>query len=397
MMHPHSRSHWLLLFGLLAALAPSHLAAGLTSKESTQRSQEIEQMTAIDRDRLQRNWKTFLALPEDRKQHFQRLHQQLEDDRKTGGGQLHETLQTYALWLQTLTPGQRADLRDAKDPAQKMELVKKFKEAQDQRQESRALDDPAFDPSQMRDKFLFGGRRPRQGGKPLESQELRAAMQALAGELPRSDRDEIEALDKVREKWIVYRRVLEHSLQQADSPRDWPTPQQQQAIRTAIGASDHAERLEKIEPPPLRRMMFVKLMVNSLLADLAHDSAPYHPKKGELEELFERLDRTEREQLMQLPAEDMTRALLQRFLSQNQDAAYLEFVKQRREFQDFARKAFREAQWGGRFGPPPGGGDRPPHRPGGPPPGGPEDDGGPRRPPRDRGGDRPRPPERLNN
>ena len=395
-MHPHYRNLATLLAVLLAVWAPSRASAGLSSAELAKRSQEVEQMTAIDRDRLQRNWKTFATLPENRKQHFRQLHQQLEDDRKTGGGQLIQTLQTYALWLQTLTPGQRADLRDAKDPAQKLELVKKFKEEQDRRQESRALDEPAFRPSQFRDPSLLG-KRPRQGGKPLEPHEVRAAIQALAGELSRRDREELDALDKVRDKWAYNRRVLERSIQQADGLRDWPTRQQQHAIGGAIKASEQADRLEKIEAEGLRRMMFAKLILNNLNQDLARDAAPFLPKKGELEDIFQGLDHTEREQLMQLPVEEMTHALLQKFLSQNRDPAFLEFTKQRREFQEFSRRLFREAAWGdGRMGGPPGGGDRPPpFRPGGPPPRGPEEDGGPDRPPRDRGG-RPRPPGRPN-
>lgn len=385
----------MLVIGLLASWSPSHVSAGLSSKETTQRSQEIEKMTAIERDRLQRNWQTFLALPDDRKQHFRQLHQQLENDRKTGNGQLHQTMQTYALWLQTLTPGQRADLRDAKDPALKLELVKKYKEEQDQRQESRALEDPAFDPSSWRGKFPQGGKRPRQGGgKPLDSQELRAAMQALADELPRSEREELEGLDKVRDKWRIYRQVIERSVRQADGPREWPNLQQQQAIRSAIKASEHAERLEKIEKEPLRRMMFARLMASSLYVEIAQDSAPYLPKQADLEDLFKSLDNTEREKLMQLPVEEMTLSLMRKFHGQNKDPAYLEFSKQRREFHEATKRLFRDAQWGARFGNPPGG-DRPQFRPGGPPPGGPDEDAGPNRPPRDRGG-RPRPPNRPN-
>lgn len=211
-------------------------------------------------------------------------------------------------------------------------------------------------------------------------------MNALADELPRADREELEGLDTVREKWTRYRRVLERSILQAESPREWPTPQQQHAIGKALGTSEQAERLEKIDQPPLRRMMFGGMLFNSLRADMMNDAAPYQPKPGQLEAIFEKLDHTERDTLMQLPAEEMSQKLLQRFRSQNNDPAYLEFDKQRMEFQEFTRKLFAEFQWGGRFGNPPGGRDRPPFRPGGP-----EGGEGPDRPPRDRNG-RPRPP-----
>lgn len=351
---------------------PQFAAGGLTTAELNRRSKEIEEMTAIERDRLQRNWQTFQALPPDRKEQLRRLHQQIDDDRKNAGGQLYQTLQTYSLWLQTLTPGQRADLRDAKDPAQKLDKVRQIKQEQERQQQSRALNDPAIDIAPWRNRLL-------RGGKTLNPQELRAAMQALSNELPPPERERLDQFDSSQEKWRAYRRILELSIRQAGGAREWPNHDQQEAIRSAVKVAEPARRLEGIKEETMRRRMFAMLIVNSLRSEMIDDAVPYLPKEDELKSIFEQLDNTERERLMQLPPHRMNEALTRKFYERKKDEPeFWEFFKAQGDLRLLVDRLFLEGQLGGgRFGVPPG--DRQPMPR---PPGGPNGDGNRR--PRDR-------------
>ena len=378
--------HWLLLVGFVCCGISSATAAEMSSAEIQKRSQKIEQMTQIERDRLQRNWKSFDSLSAEQKQHYRQLHQSLEEDQATGNGQLNEMMQTYALWLQTLTPGQCADLRAAKDPAAKLELVKKFKVEQDERQEKQLLDDPMEDPSFLLRRRMLGGRKkPWSGKKPLSSRELKVAMQALARELPDADQHDLAEWDPTREKWRYYGLIIDRSLRQANGPQEWPNRDQQQAISNVLKESEQIKRFDllKNKEPELRSGYF-HLIQESLFADLMADSEPYRPKEEELLKLFEKLDHTEREKLSQMPFAEMTRDLLHRYQKANEDPAFQEFSKQRREFLETMRKLMREPSGRGRrFGGPLGDSRRPPFPPpDGPPPGEPPDDReGERRPP----------------
>jgi hypothetical protein len=388
-MFQDNRSAALWLVALWAAgwCGAAQARGGLTSQELRERSREIENMTAIDRDRLQRNWQMFQALAPDRKEHFRRLHQQIEEDRKGGGGQLYQTLETYRLWLQTLTPGERADLREAKDPVEKLKLVRRFKEEQDRQRKSRALDDPIWTGNPWRGRMFRSGRT-------LTSREVKSVMQALADELPAAERENVEEFATFREKWRGYRRILEASIRQAGGAREWPTRKQQEAVRSAIKSTEQAKRLERIEEDALRRRTFALTIVNSLLSEMFDDTQPYAPKKSDLESLFERLDHTERERLMRLPPHEMDQALVPKFFAEKRsDPEYQDVFKTQQDFYAVTRRFFEEAQLGGRFGNLPGGGNRPPRfgpPEGGPPPGG---EGEAPRPPRER--DRPRPDDRA--
>lgn len=366
---------------LLAAVALAGSSpgwAGVPAAELQQRSAEVEKMTVIERDRLQRNWTSFQNLPPDRKHHFRQLHLSLAEDLKSGGNRLNDTMQTYSQWLQTLTPGQREDLRQARSSAQKLDLVRKFKDEQERQAQSRVLEEPAIDPGRMRRSFM--------SGKPLSTTELEAAMSALLELLPRAERDGIQELD-AQEKWSRYRRILQASTRQAGGPRDWPDQQQQDAVLAAVKITEQAEQLKSIKQDRPRRVKFIHVMLSSLTAEMLAQSAPFEPRKGDLEALYAAMDNATRDELLQLPQQEMQQELLRRYYQQNrsQDPAFRELVKSHREFQSFVGQLLREAEIGGRFGglPRPGGPgpDRPPF---GPP------DGEPGRGPRDK--NRPRPP-----
>jgi hypothetical protein len=227
-----------MMVAIFVAWHTPSLSAGATSAELKQRGKEVEAMTQVERERLLRNWQQFQSLPEDRKQHFHQLHDQLEADFKSGGSQLNHTMQTYAAWLQTLTPGQRADLRQAKSAREKLDLVRKFKSVQEQRNESHALKDPG--PGQDFMPHLW--RKLKMIAQPMTLAELNTVTDALAETLPKNERDNIDQLDREKDRWQRYARIVRGSAVQAGGPQEWPDREQQTAMLAAIAKSERGVR-----------------------------------------------------------------------------------------------------------------------------------------------------------
>ncbi|HEY4261441.1 MAG TPA: hypothetical protein VGM98_14835, partial [Schlesneria sp.] len=104
-------------------------SAPVDNKSLQERHQQIVKMSQIERDRLQRNLNIFQQLSDDQQNHYRQLSDQLDENKK-GGGNLSGLLQTYTVWLQTLTPGQRESLRSEADSSRKFAIVQKIKEDQ---------------------------------------------------------------------------------------------------------------------------------------------------------------------------------------------------------------------------------------------------------------------------
>lgn len=88
-------------------------------------------MSEVDRGRFDRNLQEFQKLDESEKQKYRLLHENLVKDTAQGGG-LAKLLQTYSAWVQTLTPTQRDELQKETAPAQKMALIRRFKDEHDE-------------------------------------------------------------------------------------------------------------------------------------------------------------------------------------------------------------------------------------------------------------------------
>jgi len=382
------------LVGLLATCAGVRndcRAAELNSAELRQRGQDVAAMSVLDRDRLQRNWQTFQEMSPERRQHFRQLHDQLDADLKTGGKKLNHTMQTYSQWLQMLNPGQREDLRQAKNPAEKLDLVRKFKDEQDHQQESRVLagrDGPSPDPGR------FWRRSSR--SKPLRRDELDAALQALVDTLPSGQRAELASIDGTAPNWSRYRQILQASARQAGGPKEWPNKDQEAAVLAAIKATEQGAKIKASTQELTRRDQFGLLFFSSFAAEMFAEMAPDQPQPGDLEKMYEQVDNTTREELLQLPLHEMNHELRRRYYKAQLESRPELQERQRvhREFQEFTRQFLTEADIGGGFGRP--GGPFRGGRPRGPDGDGPPPDRGPgdRGPPPDRGGpgDRPRPP-----
>ncbi|HEY0982439.1 hypothetical protein [Schlesneria sp.] len=119
-----------LLMTLLTLIA-THPCRAVDRQLIASRANQLQKMSPIERDRLNRNIAEFRKLSDAEKEHFRKLHRELKADAASGGN-LTTLLQTYSVWVQTLTPTQRDELQKESNLSHRFALVRKFKEEQEE-------------------------------------------------------------------------------------------------------------------------------------------------------------------------------------------------------------------------------------------------------------------------
>jgi hypothetical protein len=268
------------------------------NKSLQERHQQIVKMSQIERDRLQRNLNIFQQLNPEQQSQYQQLSDQLDENKK-GGGNLSSLLQTYAAWLQTLTPGQRESLRSEADSSRKFAIVQKIKEEQFRKFETVSSDLPDWDPSMQR-----------QGRQSLTAPELTAVMKALVADLPEEQQVKIDS--PVRPDQCA--EVLRLSIARASDPDNWPSAAIQNQILDSL-------------PPPLKTWMKRnpamqrERTVGMLFMSVVHayeDGRPKWPNESELNRVLDSLDESERSRIEKEPSDERQHELQRRFFSQHE-------------------------------------------------------------------------------
>ena len=221
------------------------------AKTLDERFRQVEKMSELDRVRLQRNIAEFKKLTPDQQAHYRDLHSKLDENKSTGG-QLSNLLQEYSAWLTTLTPSQRDELNNATATAQKLDLVRQFKEAQEYRPEpspADVADGPAVDLPIFRRNMI--------GGPPLKGSELIAVMNAINKELHGG----VEQKKPEGESTLKYYvELLKSSIEKSpDGPRSWPHESLQKTLEQIPGMKEHLKRR-----PDGGRVALVRLIMGSL-------------------------------------------------------------------------------------------------------------------------------------
>lgn len=275
-------------------------AAEATTVSLDQAYREVANMTGIERDRIQRNFEGFEKLPAERQQHLRNLHAELEADAKTGGD-LHAVMQTYSMWLKTLTPGQRDDLRRETDALKRMQLVKKFKEEQDARNEAQAMYVGSWNE-----------RRNRMGrGPALGVADVQTILEMTFKDLPADLQREAQALSGLSRS----RKILESSFRQAGGRPRWPLDPQLDRFTAAIGDPDLRKQLESKKGVD-QRLAFLGMFFRGLGGVLGAEIERKLPSEADLQGYFGQLDSTRRDELMQLPPDDARKRLTFMFVQE---------------------------------------------------------------------------------
>ena len=272
------------------------------------RYRQVEKMSELERDRLQRNIADFRQLTPEQQTHYRELHQKLEED-KAGGGKLSNLLSEYTAWLTTLTPSQRDELSQELEPAKKVVLVTRFKREQDARYES----SPAETPTAPADDSRPFPKRGMSPGPSFAPPELSAVMKVIANDAGvERDKSKNEPLHS------YYREVLQTSIRQAPGgPREWPDPKLMQKIELAIERSEQRDLLRR--NPDFKRQTLIQLIVFGMSNQVFQEARAKLPTPADLLEVFKSLDQPDREKLNRLPKPMQDFELERRYFADRKD------------------------------------------------------------------------------
>ena len=100
----------------------------LRAEESPEaRRARIENMDAAEQEQLLRSRERFAGLEPAERERLRRIHREIDDD--PHAGKLRVVMHRYYEWLKTLTPYQRAELREL-PPAERIERIKQLRQEQ---------------------------------------------------------------------------------------------------------------------------------------------------------------------------------------------------------------------------------------------------------------------------
>jgi len=335
-----------------------------------------ENATESERRRIQHNWTTYQALNPMEQAQMQALHAELEQQPEA----LHALLNTYAMWLQTLTPGQRQDLRQAATSGERLQKVREFKEKQDAARDTQIFD-VNLDLKKLRPMLP--------PGRVLSDDELAAVMEILLRGVSAGEQPKLRS-DPVVERYLnIFRKY------------GWRGPQQQQILMTdeqldaiieAISDEQIKERLKSHPAREGQRIAVMGLTRFSLQLFVWKHIEKDWPTEEQLRSFFATLSPTRREELLKESSDDggsqkMTFELLRDYAEKKPELKQaMGFVMQMRGFDrpPDGQRGWRPLMG---FGPP---GER--RGDGGPPKDGPPPNG--RRPDGPRPQPPPPPPER---
>jgi hypothetical protein len=262
-----------------------------------QRHQEIAGMPQSERQRIQYNWATFRALPADKQDSIRTLHEEIYSQPET----VHALLDTYRMWLQTLTPGQRDDLRQAKTTGDRLQLVKDFKDKQDASRETK-LFDLNLDLRRM---------KPRMPPPPyLGRDDLVAAMEAMQALSPVPMQQKLLAISSPTDRYIEIFRALFPGGGLRFNDEQWAE------IIDVLSDGDMKTMLKDMQGQEQQKWRFIGLLSRGLHAYVVAELEPHYPTVEQLRDFFVSLDGDRRHYLMQRPSEELTRELLKDYFDE---------------------------------------------------------------------------------
>lgn len=307
--------HWWLAGSVLLALGIAPFLARGDQQTRRQHLEQIEMMSASERERLERNWAIYQQMSPQERAALHAFHQQVERDRREGNGELARVMEDYYSWLKTIDPMHRDQLRQSTDPDARLRLMRTF--AHDRRARSVARWIPRGP-----GRFSRGRDIP-----SLSSEDLARVMEEIEklppsrlARLSAAEREELHTLQGIDR----YVRVLEH-LKQSD-PRKGPLMTDplpefgRLAGRFDAIVEDSAAREYVSDPDSQlsRDRRIAALLMKSLSIELVRQRRRQgrDPSTGELETYFESLPDDEQDEMLMLDATDFYADLLNRYPQQ---------------------------------------------------------------------------------
>ena len=305
-----------------------HSLPAVDQQTVTLRTDQLRKMSELERGHLNRNIEEFQKLNDSEKQHYRQLHAELKRDAATGGS-LTRMMQTYCLWVQTLTPTQQDELKKELVPAQKLALVRRFKEEQEESIESpdshsethieTVTDEPA-----LQFNMNFSKR------DALSLKDLRAVSAILVDRL---------ATDKTRPEFSDphlpdYLPIIQASVQTFGGDyREWPN---EKLLQDMIGAisKDLVPQINK-QDYSTRRTMVIRMLLQGIMKQ-ARDAVRF-PTEDEKLQVLKDLKPEERERILSFPSEKVNDFLNKKWIQAKGGESWADFQKipeYRRQIED---------------------------------------------------------------
>lgn len=253
-------------------------AGGADQEELAARRERIEKMSATERDRLERNYERFQKLSREEQAALQEIEESVELD--TG---LKSTLTGYERWLETLTPWERLELRNADTVAEKIQVVRFIDAERKNHLEEIKQEDQYY-------ADLIKQNLPRQRkweGVRLSDEELFEMMAVLDkayGSQVKLHRNSLpgQAAYNLQLMAVALKSNLE---QRPDQAREQPLPAEtMQTMIETISDSDVRKLYENLDPREFARHMSWKLQMAWW-----NEARHHFPKRSELDEIAKTL------------------------------------------------------------------------------------------------------------
>lgn len=301
------------------------VAHARTDETLEERRAKVVALSPAAKEALLERYRRFVRLDPAEQDRVRRLHAALVQDAQ--GAELRQVMLQYYDWLKTLAPYQQAELRELA-PAQRVQQIKRLLEWQAQRRGKA----PALAES-LRDYRLGHGLLPPAGkrGAWLSPQDIEGLLQwfeqyvarhadQILRLLPEAQRQQLsrelaQTKDPLRRHELLIAMWLRWQL---DNPGKGPLPDAQDLAELRSRLSPETRRRLEQRPAPEQWRLLSGVIPMFMLQQYAArrmDGAFPAVTEEELAQFFEKeLKPMQRDQLLNLPADDMARELWRMYL-----------------------------------------------------------------------------------
>lgn len=294
-------------------------AIALDEATTRDRIRQIEKLSPLERNRLDRNIEEFTKISRPEQDQYRHLHEQIATDRAQNGPAMQAILNAYDLWLQTLSPLQQDELQRETNVAKKLVLVRRFKEEQErrvrqeqeeqQRQEKeQAKENRPAPPSESAPvNFKAGVTRL----IAMDKHDIDQTMKVLVADLPPGK----QRPDFDPPRLGQYCNIIESHIESKGSPEQWPDEEMVAKIKKVISPS------RKWAIANLPGESERKILVRVLLGGIARqaDESWVKPNEDELSKTLESLSSVEQEKVRKMTSGVKRMYLTERYFDRKND------------------------------------------------------------------------------
>lgn len=286
-------------------------------------ARRVEAMPQPERDRIDRNFREFLAMDEAERNHYRNMHNRLEQDVEEGQGVYAAEFQNYTAWLRTIPPYRREELKHTTDSGKRLELMRQIVEEEAERETREQF----FRIPGLR-RFAFRNRRP----LLLEPEQYQAMMAEVerSVDLTPSQKNELAGLSGLEHTFRLFEFLsegtpLNRALSQAEVHRIIQKAGIESLVET-VEAREPAEPGESDGPrepfaerDPERGVLMAVIFTNVGKEYEIEVHERSRPSEDDLRKFLNDLDVQDRDRLLRLEPDEFNRQLHERYAADRGD------------------------------------------------------------------------------